>query len=82
MTKIPLLDNLAQMTAKEKFTAQFNIERVIEIFESTPITKNYLKDQINENCGNLLQSMWTYLVSTTLFDLSSEQAVFKHKLAN
>jgi len=42
------------MNAKEKFTSQFNIERVIEILESTPPTKNYLKDKIIENCGQLL----------------------------
>ncbi len=58
------------------------MERVIEILESIPPTKNYLKDQISANCGQLLESMWTYLLSTTLVDLSNEQAVFKHKLAN
>jgi hypothetical protein len=46
LTKIPLLDQLSMMTAKEKFTASFNIERVIEILESTPVSKNYLKDKI------------------------------------
>ena len=51
LTKIPLLDQLSMMTAKEKFTASFNIERVIEILESTPVSKNYLKDKILENCG-------------------------------
>lgn len=44
LTKIPLLDQLSQMTSKEKFIAQFNIERVIEILESTPVTKNFFKD--------------------------------------
>jgi hypothetical protein len=44
LTQIPKLDNLAEMTSREKFIAQFNLERVIEIVESIPQTKNYLKD--------------------------------------
>ena len=44
LTVIPKLDNLAELTSKEKFIAQFNLERVIEILDSIPFTKNYLKD--------------------------------------
>ena len=83
LSKIPLLDNLAEMTAKEKFIALFNLERVIEILDSTPLSKNYIKDKIHSALGpHLLASMWTYLLSTTLADLSSEASVHKHKLAN
>lgn len=54
LTKLPLLDNLAELTAKEKMQAQFNIERVIEIIESIPVSKAYFKDLLVENCGQLL----------------------------
>jgi hypothetical protein len=82
LTLIPKLDNLAEMTSKEKFIAQFNLERVIEILESIPFTKNYLKDQFVADCSHLLESMWNYMLSTTLADLSNEPQVYKHKLAN
>lgn len=58
------------------------MERVIEIIDSIPSAKNYLKDRIQENCGQLLSSMWRYLMTTTLVSLDNENLVFKHKLAN
>jgi hypothetical protein len=82
LSKIPLLDNLAALTAKEKFEALFNLERVIDIFEAIPENKTFLKDAVATGCGPLLQSMWNYLLGTTMADLGNEAAVMKHKLAN
>jgi len=55
---------------------------VIEILDSIPSTKNYLKDSFLSTCGLLLDSMWHYLMTTTLADLSNESQVIKHKLAS
>ena len=55
---------------------------MIEILESIPLTKNYLKDQFVTDCGHLLESMWNYMLSTTLVDVANEPQVYKHKLAN
>jgi galactokinase/mevalonate kinase-like predicted kinase len=55
---------------------------VIEIIDSIPSSKLYFKDSILEGCGQLLESMWNYLLTTTLADLANETQIFKHKLAN
>ena len=55
---------------------------MIEILDSIPSTKNYLKDSFLSTCGLLLDSMWHYLMTTTLADLSNESQVIKHKLAS
>jgi hypothetical protein len=53
--------------------ALFNLERVHEILESTPLQKNFLKDKINcyEN-GNAVKELYDYLSSVALLDVSSE----------
>jgi hypothetical protein len=71
--KIHLLDNLAEMTANEKFSAQFFLDRAIEIIESITTSKTYIKDAILKNCGSLLETMWNYLLSTTLANTHSQQ---------
>ena len=57
---------------------------MIEILDSTPISKNYIKDSLHAALGpHLLESMWNFLLSTTLADLKNEAAVCgKYKLAN
>lgn len=52
LKQIPQLDTQTEnQTAKDKFQAQFNLERLIDILENTPIQKNFLKDNISQLNG-------------------------------
>jgi len=55
---------------------------VIEILDAIPNNKGYLKDAIALGCGQLFESMWNYMLNTSLTDLVNEASVFKLKLAN
>ena len=83
LSKIPILDNLAEMTAKEKFVAQFNLERVIEILDSIPSSKNFIKDRFHQSQGeSMIVKILNNLQQVTLADLKNETLVNKHKLGN
>ena len=70
-------------TNKQKITALYNLERVIEVLESTPVAKTFLKDAINSyDSGNKVKTLYNYLCETSLKDVTNEAYVYKYKLAN
>ena len=57
---------------------------MIEILESTPVQKNFLKDSLLSNPHGIqsLQAMVEFATSTSLKDISNEQVINKFKLSN
>lgn len=72
-----------QWTNQDKFKAQFYLERVIEVLDSTPVYKNFLKDAIlNFNNGQVVEDMCVFLNKVSLSQPENENEVYKYKLAN
>jgi len=72
-----------EFTNQDRFKSQFNMERVVEIVESTPIGKSFIKDELlaSEN-GAKIQAICDFLNNVSLVDVSSEANVYRYKLAN
>mmetsp|Transcript_21654 Transcript_21654/g.15911 ORF Transcript_21654/g.15911 Transcript_21654/m.15911 type:complete len:80 (+) Transcript_21654:3217-3456(+) len=61
----------------------FNLERVVEVVESTPIAKTFLKEELIEaQNGTRMQKVWSFMLDVSLKDIANEQELYKYKLAN
>lgn len=65
------LDQTGNSKNQKKFISLFNLERVIEILESVPVQKNFIKDAI-ANYGQMVNEQYGYLMSVSLSQPNNE----------
>lgn len=71
----------SEWSASDKFKAQFYLERAIEMLESTPLHKNFIKDMIfKEGDSASIRAMCNYLMSNIGLATSNETQIMKYKV--